>query len=349
MEKIRIVYYVNQFFGQEGGEEAASMGVSVHDGAYGIAKTFAEEYGESGQVVGTIICGDNYLAEKLDEAGAEIIELVKNYSPDAFVAGPAYAAGRYGVGCGYLCTQVSRRLRIPCVTAMNALNPGVEIYHKSAYIIKTGENARTAKKDVKHMADFLKKLVNGQELLSPDEEGYFSLGYKRNKKSDISPCTRAVNMLLDKFYGRPFTTEIPLPVAEDITKPAAIQDLSKITVALATDGGLYPADNPDKMPTANADHFCAYDISGQDSLKKGDWIIRHNGYDNTISNENPNRLVPVDAMRQIEQEGYVGKLYDKFLSTTGLVATVENATKTGKQMVQYVMDNHIDAVLLTST
>jgi len=349
MKKVRVVYYVNQFFGQEGGEEAASMGVSVYEGPYGIASVFASAYGENCEVAATIICGDNYIAERLDTVSDEILELVKSYKPTAFVAGPAFAAGRYGVACGHLCDKISKALSIPAVTAMNELNPGVELYHNRTYIIQTEANARKAGQDVGKMADFLKKLIEEIPLDSPEKEGYFARGYKHNIKAEIPPAKRAVNMLLDKFYERPFTTEIPLPVKDDIEKPSPISDLSKVTIVLATDGGLYPWDNPDKMPTANADHFCAYDIAGMDTLLKGDWKIRHNGYDNTISNADPNRLVPVDAMRAIERDGIIGKLHDEFLATTGLVATVENATKTGKQMVKYVRDHNIDAVILTST
>lgn len=349
MEKTRVIYYLNQFFGQEGGEEAASIGIKVHEGAFGIAQLFESEYGESCQVLATIVCGDNYIAERLEEVTAEIVDIVEKYKPDLFVAGPAYAAGRYGVACGSLCAAVNKKLKIPTVTAMNEINPGVDMYRKNVYILKTGTNARTISKDVAKMAEFAKKLVNKVELASPEVEGHFARGYKKNVVAEKKPPKRAVDMLLDKLHGREFKSEIPLPKSKNVEKPKPIEDLSKATIVLATDGGLYPYDNPDNMPTAAADRFCAYDISGIDSLKKGEWKVYHGGYDQTYANEDPNRLVPVDAMRALEKEGFIGKLHDKFLSTTGLVAPVEFATKIGKEMVQYIKDNNIDAVVLTST
>ena len=108
-------------------------------------------------------------------------------------------------------------------------------------------------------------------------------------------------------------------------------------------------DNPDNMPYANADRCGAYDTSNYNTLDEGDWIIRHTGYDNSFSNADPNRLVPVDAMRTLEKEGFIGKLHNVYLATTGLIATVENSTKTAKQMVDYVRNHNIDAVILTST
>lgn len=349
MGKKRIVYYLNQFYGQVGGEEAASEGITIHEKPFGVSELFQKSFGEDCEVVATIVCGDNYIVERLNEVTTQVVELIEGFKPDAFVAGPAYGAGRYGVACGALCAAVSKKLNIPVVTAMNSINPGVDLYRKEVFILQTGTNASTMRKDIEHLARFLKKLLNGDEVGTPDEEGYHAKGYKKNVRAEKHPPTRAVDMLLDKFYGRPFTTEIPLPAKENIAKPAAIPDLSKATILLATDGGLYPKDNPDNMPYANADHCCAYDISNVDSLEQGGYIIRHTGYDNSFSNADPNRLVPVDSMRALEKEGVIGKLHDEYLATTGLICTVENATKTGKQMVAYVKEHNLDAVILTST
>ena len=58
------------------------------------------------EIVATVICGDSYFAENIEEAKAEIIEMVKKYNPDLFIAGPAFNAGRYGVACGAICKEV---------------------------------------------------------------------------------------------------------------------------------------------------------------------------------------------------------------------------------------------------
>lgn len=346
---MKIVYYLNQFFGRIGGEEEASVGITVKEGPFGVSQGFQEACGDDAQIAATIICGDNHIAENLEQVTNEIVEIVGGYQPDAFVAGPAYSAGRYGVACGALCTAVSKKLNIPVLTAMNEINPGVQLYRKNIYIVKTGTNASTMRKDLKAMAAFLKKLCAGEPIGTPDSEGYYAKGYKRNTHTAKHPPERAVDMLLDKYYGRPFVSEIPLPYKEEWEKPAPVRDLSKATVMLATDGGLYPKDNPDNMPYANADRCGAYDISNYNTLDEGEWIIRHTGYDNSFSNADPNRLVPVDAMRTLEKEGFIGKLHNVYLATTGLIATVENSTKTAKQMVDYVRNHNIDAVILTST
>src|SRR5882672_11472209 len=102
MQTLRVVAYVNQMFGQLGGEEKAGVGPQVMEGAVGAARAVQQALGEAGTVVATVLCGDNYVAERTDTAIAELVALVAAQSPDLVVAGPAFQAGRYGVACGAL-------------------------------------------------------------------------------------------------------------------------------------------------------------------------------------------------------------------------------------------------------
>ena len=65
------------------------------------------------EIVATVICGDSYFNENLEEAKKEVLEMVKKYNPDVFIAGPAFNAGRYGVACGTIATAVKEELNIP--------------------------------------------------------------------------------------------------------------------------------------------------------------------------------------------------------------------------------------------
>src|SRR5881409_2770883 len=86
---LRVVCYVNQFFGQLGGEEKAGVGPQVVDGAVGAARAVQQALGDAGTVVATVICGDNYAAEQAGRAVAEMVALVAAARPDLVVAGPA--------------------------------------------------------------------------------------------------------------------------------------------------------------------------------------------------------------------------------------------------------------------
>ena len=68
----RIVHYVNQFFGGIGGEEKAHTPLEVREGPVGPGRALQQILGAQGTVVATLICGDDYAAEREDEAGAAI-------------------------------------------------------------------------------------------------------------------------------------------------------------------------------------------------------------------------------------------------------------------------------------
>ena len=54
--------------------------------------------------------------------------MIKEESPDLFIAGPAFNAGRYGVACGTICKAVEEELNIPVITGMYKENPGVDMF-----------------------------------------------------------------------------------------------------------------------------------------------------------------------------------------------------------------------------
>src|SRR5262245_3304846 len=141
MTALRVVCYVNQFFGQLGGEEKAGVAPHAMDGPVGAARAVQEALGDAGTVVATVIAGDNYVAEQTERAIGELTALVASRQPDLVVAGPAFLAGRYGVACGALCAAAQAQLAIPAVTGMHAENPGVDLYRRHVYIVQTGAEA----------------------------------------------------------------------------------------------------------------------------------------------------------------------------------------------------------------
>lgn len=347
-KKLRAVHYINQFFAQLGGEDTASVGIQVHEQALGPGLGINQAMGDRGEIVATIVCGDNHIAENLETVTAEIVEIVKSFKPDMFFAGPAFNAGRYGVACGSLCAAVKKELGIPAITGMYEENPGVEIFAPDIFILKTPDNARKMRLEFPRMVDFAFKLLENTLEYDKETEGFHERGWLRNKRMNAMASERAVDMILDKFYGRPFASEIYLPEANEIPRPAPIKDLSQTTVVLITDGGLYPADNPDKMAPATSKTFHPYTMEGMDTFVPENYTILHNGYDTSFLRQDPNRVIPLDAMRILEKEGFV-KLHNAFLSTTGLTTPNANSISIGKGMVEYIRDHGIDAAILTST
>jgi len=305
--------------------------------------------GPDDQLVGTVICGDNYFAEQPESAIAEIMELVRSLSPNVFLAGPAYNAGRYGVACGALCQWVSDTLSIPCVTGMYAENPGVDLYRASAVILQMGESARTMAQDLGRMLELARRLAGGAALGRPSEEGYFSHGVLVAERAAQPAATRAVEMLLSKLKGQPYHTEVELPRFEPVPAAPPLMDVSSATIALVTDGGLVPLGNPDGIESRAATKFGVYSIEGMDELKPENYEVSHGGYDTAFVKDDPHRLVPLDIARELEREGKFAQLYSAFLSTTGLANPLDNSRRIGREMAGLLKHSGVDAVILTST
>jgi len=346
---LRVVSFVNQFFGQLGGEEKAGAGPQVIDGAIGAARAVQQALGDAGTVVATVICGDNYAAEHANRAISELVALVAAQKPDLLVAGPAFLAGRYGVACGALCAAVQAELKIPAVTGMHAENPGVELYRRRVYTVETGAEATRMLAEVKRLVALGLKLARGEAVGTPAAEGYFPRGVTRNVVAGASAADRAVAMLLDKLAGRPVATEVPRPAFPPVPPPRLVKTLEGATIALVTDGGLVPRGNPDAIEALNATRYGAYSIEGKSSLDAAQYDNPHRGYDTTWVKQDPHRLVPVDVARELEQAGAIGKLHETVYSTVGVATTLAQSARMGREIAEKLKEAGVDAVILTST
>src|SRR4030095_12461751 len=94
---MRVVHYLNQFFGGQGGEEAAHLAPSIQDGAVGPGRLLEQILGAGAQVVRTIVVGDNYAAEHVESLSALAVQEAQQCQADLFVAGPWFEARRYGM------------------------------------------------------------------------------------------------------------------------------------------------------------------------------------------------------------------------------------------------------------
>jgi glycine reductase len=346
---MRIVHYLNQFFSGLGGEEKAGAGLEAHKGAVGPGKLLEQLLGNDASIVLTLVCGDNYAVENQQAMVAAAVEKVRDAEPDLFVAGPCFQAGRYGMAAGAVATVVQSELNIPVIIGMAEENPGADLYRESLYIIDSGENAAKMRDVLASMARLGMKLVAKNTIGLPDEEGYLPRGLITDRFVEQTAAERLVDMLLAKFKGEPFESEMRSTTFAPIPKPPAVKDLTKAKVMLVTDGGLVPKGNPDKIQGSAATRWGAYSIDGCDDLKGEHYEISHGGYDAQFVRQDPDRLVPLDVMRELEREGVIGKLHDSFLSTSGLANPLSNTRRMGREMAERAKELGIDAIILTST
>ena len=348
-KKYRVVHYLNQFYAGIGGEEKANIPPMIKEGAVGPGRPLQQALGEEVEIVATVVCGDSYFAENIEAAAESVVEPVSPYKPDVFVAGPAFNAGRYGIACGAACSAISKKLGIPVVTAMYKENPALELYRKEVYIIPTAGSVRGMAETIPKMATFVRKLGLRQKIGLPEEEGYFPRGIRVNQFVGRTGAERAVDMLLSKLRGEPFQTEYPMPTFERVPPSPVVKELHSATIALVTTGGIVPLGNPDRIEAASASKFAEYNIAGVYDLTPDAYQTCHGGYDPVYANNDPDRILPLDAMRALEKDGTIGKLYDRYYVTVGNATSVDNAQRFGKVIAEKLKAADVEGVILTST
>lgn len=349
MEKIRVVHYINQFFAGIGGEEKADIEPEIREGIVGPGLALKNGLGGEYEIVATVICGDTYFGGHIEEAKKTILDMIRPYKPDLFVAGPAFNAGRYGVACGTICKAVEEELNIPVVTGMYKENPGTDMFKKDLYIIETANSAADMRKAMPKVCRLAKKLVNKEEILSPAEENYIERGIRVNYFNEKRGSERAVDLLLKKVTGQPYETEYPMPAFDRVPPNPAVKDISKVKLAVVTSGGIVPVGNPDRIESSSATKYGIYDITGLDSMTKDKFMTVHGGYDRAYVLENPNLVVPLDVLREMENEGVIGELNNYFVTTTGTGTSVGNAKGFGEKFSKKLVADGVGAVILTST
>lgn len=349
MSKIRVVQYINQFFAQIGGEEKADIPAELREGPVGPGLALNQAWGDEAEVVATVICGDSYFNENLEKAQAEVLEMVKSQNPDMFIAGPAFNAGRYGVACGTIAKAVQDNLNIPVLTGMYVENPGADMFKGDVYIVSTKNSAAGMRDAVKKMAPLALKLAKGEAIGASCEEGYMPNGVRVNFFEKERGSKRAVDMLIKKLADKPFTTEFPMPDFDRVDPNPAVKDLAHAKIALVTSGGIVPKGNPDHIESSSASHYGEYDIAGVMDLTEETYETAHGGYDPVYANEDADRVLPVDVLRDMEKEGIIGELHHLFYTTTGNGTAVASAKAFADEFSQKLKADGVDAVILTST
>ena len=345
-KKFRVVCYINQFFGQIGGEDMAHVGFSVHKEAIGPAKLFQNLLKDHCDIVATIVCGDNYFAENTEAAAAEGLLLVKDLQPDLFIAGPAFNAGRYGISCGAMTAIVARSLKIPTVTGMYPENPAVDLFRKNTYIVKTGLMSAQIRNVAPVMANIGLRLLTGGHIGSAKDEGYIIRDVILNEEQTKNAAQRAIDMLMKKINHEPFASELLPPKFDNVTPAAPVLELSKTKLALLSDGGLIPEKNPDKLKPNGSTTWGCYNW---DTLISEPHFVIHSGYDGTSVLENPYRLFPMDVLKEDVGAGKIGYLSPEVYVASGNCASVAASKEIGKQIADALLQKGIQAAILTST
>jgi glycine reductase complex component B subunit gamma len=345
----RVAHYLNQFFGGIGGEEHAGAAPVLRAGPVGPGILLQQCLGSEATIAGTVICGDNRMAERGEETLPEVLEMIRSLHPDLLVAGPAFAAGRYGLACAMVGATVERALGIPVVTALSPENPGSEGLDPGVIGVLAGDTAATARPAIERMARIGLKLLRGEPLGPADVEGYLPTGRRVNEFGEATGAERMVEMLLRRLRREPFTSEVVVPRFDGVTPAPPVRDLREIVLGMVTTSGVVRQGNPEGVESWRATKWVRYSLAGLDRMSADEYTCVHGGYDNRHVRADPNRTVPLDVLREWEKQGRIGRLHPTLWSTVGNVMPVEWARQRGREVAQELREAGIQAAILTAT
>ena len=120
-------------------------------------------------------------------------------------------------------------------------------------------------------------------------------------------------------------------------------------MALVTEGGLVPRGNPDRLEWVRASRWLSYGLAGVDDLAGIGHDVIHGGYDAAWVREDPDRLLPVDVLREMVRDGEVGELLDAYYVTCGNHGILAQMARYAREIAGELRRREVDAVLLVAT
>lgn len=337
----KIVHYINQFFAGIGGEDSAGAGPALIGGPAGPGRRLAELLGPEHEVVATVWCGDDVAAGMV----TEILDLIRPLQADLVVAGPAFTSGRYGLACARV-AAAAVEAGLVALACMHEDNPGLDEAGTVA-VVASGDVARRMKPSLDRLAVAVRRLLAGETLTAAD--GRIGKLARRTVTKEASAAQRAVDLALVRLGGDAETTEVPLPRFDRVTPASPLTDSSAAMVALVTEGGLVPDDNPDGLESARATRWLRYPLGDHQALAPGEYRSIHGGFSTAWANEDPHRILPLDAAREMEAGGAVGSLFGEYFVTSGNGTSVANARRFGIEWAADLRHSGARAAILTAT
>lgn len=343
---LRVGHYLNQFFAGIGGEERANVPPSVREGPVGPGRLLQSLLGD-GAVASTLVCGDNFFHEHLEDVRAAVRGWLRGVGPDLVVAGPAFSAGRYGSACAEVC-RLAAEAGVPAVTGMHPENPGVVMFRK-AYVVPTGDSAADMARALPIVVALGRRLASGAASGPAERAGYLPRGIRRPGLREGTGAERAAAMLVAKLTGRSYRTELPVDAYESVPPAPRVRDLRKATIGVVTTGAIVPKGNPDHLKRCSETRWRRYDLGGRGALSSEAFECVHGGFYNQPACVNPNVVLPLDALRALEREGTFARLLSFYCTTTGNDQRLVDCKRNGAEIAQALQAAGADGALLVAT
>jgi glycine reductase len=238
---------------------------------------------------------------------------------------------------------------IAAITAMHPAAPAATMYRRELLIVPTGATAADMPRVLPPLARLAIKIARREPLASAEVEGYLPRGVRKSGTRAAPGYLRALDMLEAKLAGRPLASEIPYQAPEAVVPAAPIVDLRRAEIALVTTGGLVPKGNPDGQTSGNAQKYFRYPIDQLQALRTGEWEAYHVGYFTHLVDKNPNYVLPLGYMRELEKEGMVGGVHRYAYTLPGVSTPVATARRLGEGIAAQLREGQVGGCLMVST
>lgn len=135
-----------------------------------------------------------------------------------------------------------------------------------------------------------------------------------------------------------FAPTTPPPVWTPLTKP-----LNQCKVGFATAGGIHMKSQT-PYNTAGDNTFREIPIDTPSS----ELMVTHGGFDNSDINKDVNAMLPIDRLRELEKDGFIGSLSPVLIGFMGGGGNVDKfRNDTGPKIAAIFKKYNVDIVLLT--
>lgn len=139
-------------------------------------------------------------------------------------------------------------------------------------------------------------------------------------------------------------SEIFVPITPEVVWTPVEKELKEMKVALITAAGVHL--KTDKRFNLSGDTSFR-EIPGDAESK--DLMVSHGGYDNSDVNKDVNCMFPIDRMKELASEGFIGEFSNVnlgFMGGGGDVSVLKE--KTAPEIARRLKEEEIDAVVLTA-
>ena len=89
--------------------------------------------------------------------------------------------------------------------------------------------------------------------------------------------------------------------------------------------------NPDKQVAANATRYHRHSVKELEALTPEGWEAYHAGYFNHIVNKNPNYILPLSFLRDLEGKGQIGRVHEWMYALPGVSTPVAPGRELGQR------------------